>query len=60
MSTRCVSRLCPEEDTVHHAKQCQFMYTKWEDKFEEDDKMKAVYLVRLNRERRRRFNMPIL
>ena len=60
LSVRCVSRLCEEDDTDSHAKVCKFMETKWNDAFEENNKKKAEYYVKLNRERRRRFGLPIL
>ena len=52
--------MCEEDDTAAHAKKCQFMNTKWLDKFEGDNKLKAEYYVRLNKERRRRLGLPIL
>lgn len=60
ISSRCVSRLCTEDDTASHAKECPFMNTKWMEKFEDDNKLKAEYYVKLNKERRRRFGFPIL
>ena len=60
LSVRCVSRLCEEDDTASHAKVCKFMNTKWQDSFDEDNKKKAEYYVKLSRERRRRFGLPIL
>ena len=60
MSTRCPSRMCKEEDTERHARTCPFMETKWEAKFTTDKKLQASYLVKLNRERRVKYNLPIL
>ena len=60
MSVNCVSRLCDSEDTLSHAKICKFMDTKWSKSFEEDNKLKADYVVRLNRERRVKYGLPIL
>ena len=60
ISTLCVSRLCSEEDTEDHAKKCKFMYTVWKEEYEGDREKRVAYLVKLNRERRRRFNFPIL
>ena len=60
VSVRCVSRLCEDDDTAEHAKVCKFMETKWMDKYEEDNKLKAEYFARLSRERRRRFGYPLL
>ena len=60
VSTSCVSRLCDAEDTAEHAKICKFMITKWKDDYEDDNRMKADYFTRLNRERRRRYGFPIL
>ena len=60
LSVNCVSRMCDAEDTADHAKVCRFMTTKWSDKFEGDNKLTAEYYVKLNKERRRRFGLPIL
>ena len=60
ISTRCVSRLCAEDDTAAHAKECPFMERKWEKEYKADTKKRAQYYVELNRERRRRFDYPIL
>ena len=60
LSVTCVSRMCPEDDTANHAKICKFMNTKWSEKFNGDNKLKAEYYVKLSRERRRRFGLPIL
>ena len=60
LSVTCVSRMCKEDDTAEHAKKCKFMNTKWSDKFEGDNKLSAEYYVKLNKERRRRFGLPIL
>ena len=60
LSVRCVSRLCDADDTASHAKICKFMNTKWLEKFEDDNKLKAEYYVRLNKERRIRYGLPIL
>ena len=60
ISTRCVSRLCDSEDTAEHAKICKFMETKWDEKFEEDEKLRARYYVNLHRERLKKYAFPIL
>ena len=60
VSTRCVSRLCVEDDTQAHAMVCPFMTTKWMEKYNEDKKMKAEYFARLSKERRRKYGFPIL
>ena len=60
ISVRCVSRLCEEDDTAHHAKRCKFMETKWMDKYDDDDQLKARYFSRLSSERRRKYGFPIL
>ena len=51
--------ICAEEDTLDHAKECSFMYTKWNVNWEGDEEV-AGYLVKLNRERMTRFKQPIL
>ena len=38
----------------------KFVNTKWLEKFEDDNKLKAEYYVRLNKERRIRYGLPIL
>ncbi len=60
VDTRCVSRLCDSEDTATHAKICKFMETKWNEKYEDDLKLKAVYYVNLHKERLRKYGFPIL
>ena len=60
ISTSCVSRLCDSEDTAEHAKICKFMETKWDEKFEKDEKLRARYYVNLHRERLKKYAFPIL
>ena len=60
VDTRCVSRLCDSEDTATHAKICKFMETKWNEKYEDDLKLKAVYYVNLHKERLKKYGFPIL
>ena len=60
LSVSCVSRMCVEDDTADHAKICKFMNTKWNEKYEGDNKLTAEYWVKLNRERFRRYGLPIL
>ena len=60
LSVSCVSRMCDADDTADHAKICKFMFTKWLDKYDGNNKLKAEYYVRLSRERRKRFGLPIL
>ena len=60
VSVRCVSRFCEDDDTLDHAKVCKFMETKWMEKYEDDNRMKAEYFAKLSKERRRRFGYPLL
>ena len=47
-------------DNFEHVQQCPFYYTKWNPAWVNDDENVAKYLVKLNRERMKRFKMPIL
>ena len=60
LRVRCINRMCNGIDELSHAKVCKFYFTKWEEKFADSDDEMANYIIALNRERLRRFRMPIL
>merc|ERR1712098_266674 len=55
----CLMPVCPGLDNLDHVKNCPFYETKWDNRWKDDEEL-ATYLVKLNRERTRRFKMPIL
>ena len=50
---------CNENDTLRHAMECRFMNTKIEYFGSEDVRM-AKFILKLNRERIKRFQKPII
>ena len=55
----CLMPVCPGLDNLDHVKNCPFYETKWDNRWKDDEEL-AIYLVKINRERTRRFKMPIL
>ena len=51
----CLVRFCDQKDNLTHLKRCSFYTTVWRDRYYEDIKLLARWLVALDRERRRRF-----
>ena len=52
--------MCGEPDEFAHIKRCPFYETKWVDSFEDDSKELAKYMVKVDRERRRRWKGEFL
>ena len=55
----CLMPICSGTDNLEHVQQCPFYYTKWNPAWVNDDENMAKYLVKLNRERTKRFKMPM-
>ena len=51
----CLVRFCGQRDNLSHLKRCSFYTTTWRDKYYEDIKLLARWLVAVDKERRRRF-----
>ena len=51
----CLVRFCDQRDNLSHLKRCSFYTTTWRDKYYEDIKLLARWLVAIDKERRRRF-----
>ena len=56
----CVHPLCDQQDTFEHAKICRFNETIWKDEFSDSEDQTAEYIMLLNRERIRKYRMPII
>ena len=55
----CVWPMCSGEDDFEHIKVCRFYENRWSNKFCTEEEL-AKFIVNINRERMRKFKMPIL
>ncbi len=51
----CLEPMCDGKDELGHIKICPYYTTKWKDEYEMDSKMLAIYLVGVDKERRRKW-----
>ena len=56
----CMAPMCGGSDTLSHVQACPFYTTKWKKEYTDMDKQMAEYLLQINRERQRKYMLPIL
>ena len=60
IGTHCLFNLCPNLDNLYHVQQCLFYEVKWKREYLDSEEQLAEYLLQLNRERIKKFRMPII
>ena len=60
IGVHCLLNLCPYLDNILHVQQCLFFDVKWKQEYLDSEEQLAEYLLQLNRERIRKFRMPII
>ena len=56
----CVVPMCGGPDTLSHVQVCPFYSTKWKKEYADTDEQMAEYLLQINRDRLRKYMLPIL